>query len=227
MKFEIHKCTLNHLKAKTRKNETADDVDFDELDLGDFKTVDSIGDVDGEEGKPTHIYQSNITQKVNSGDTVESDMDDEEFDSVNDTNPIGQEFVNKVEVNYCSLCREYLLRTSKDDKIISDHCKSKKHLKWYYQSVKKKSDENDRNAKLKENEEELSAATKDVSVKVATSTQENEKNSKSGDSSDKGGTTATVKDEETGHTSSQKDVSMKETDDDKEEAEEGPKKFKR
>lgn len=51
MKYEIHKCTINHLKMKGSKNEAAEDVDFQELDLGDFKTVDSIGDVDGEEGK--------------------------------------------------------------------------------------------------------------------------------------------------------------------------------
>lgn len=50
MKFEIHKCTLNHLKLKARKHEAVDDVDLQELNLGDFKTVDSIGDVDGEEG---------------------------------------------------------------------------------------------------------------------------------------------------------------------------------
>lgn len=52
---------------------------------------------------------------------------------------LGEEFVNKIEVNYCSLCREYLTRTSKDEKVIGDHCKTKRHLKWYYQS-KKKSD---------------------------------------------------------------------------------------
>lgn len=215
MKFEIHKCTLNHLKAKTQKNETTDDVDFDELDLGDFKTVDSIGDVDGEEGKPTHISQSSITQKVNPDDTVESDMDDEDFDSVNETPPVGLEFVNKVEVNYCSLCREYLLRTSKDEKIISDHCKSKKHLKWYYQSKKK--DENDRCAKLKENENEI-ASSKEVSSSKATTSQDNDKSSKSGENSAKAASPEKVEDN-----TSQRDILMKETDDDNED----PKKFKR
>lgn len=51
MKYEIHKCTVNHLKMKGSNQEATDDVDFQELDLGDFKTVDSIGDVDGEDGK--------------------------------------------------------------------------------------------------------------------------------------------------------------------------------
>lgn len=49
----------------------------------------------------------------------------------------GQDFVNKIEVNYCSLCREYLSRSSNDAKIITEHCKTKKHLKWYNQSKKK------------------------------------------------------------------------------------------
>jgi hypothetical protein len=51
MKFEVHKCTINHLKMKANKHDTSDDIDIQDLDLGDFKTVDSIGDVDGEEGE--------------------------------------------------------------------------------------------------------------------------------------------------------------------------------
>lgn len=51
MKYEIHRCTVEHLKRKARKHEATDDeIDLQEMDLGDFKTVDSIGDVDGEEG---------------------------------------------------------------------------------------------------------------------------------------------------------------------------------
>lgn len=52
MKFEVHKCTINHLKQKVLKNESSDDeFSVNEMDLGHFKTVDSVGDVDGEEGK--------------------------------------------------------------------------------------------------------------------------------------------------------------------------------
>jgi tRNA-dihydrouridine synthase len=60
-----------------------------------------------------------------------------EEDDEQESGTLGHEFINKIEVNYCSLCREYLSRNSKDEKVISDHCKSKKHLKWYYQSKKK------------------------------------------------------------------------------------------
>ena len=51
MSMEVHKCSVNHIKMKSKKSEVDEDVDMQELDLGDFKTLDSIGDVDGEEGK--------------------------------------------------------------------------------------------------------------------------------------------------------------------------------
>lgn len=60
--------------------------------------------------------------------------EDEEMET---TEAAGQDFVNKIEVNYCYLCREYLTRGSNDAKIITEHCKTKKHLKWYNQSKKK------------------------------------------------------------------------------------------
>lgn len=56
MKYEIHRCTLEHLRKKAKKHETTDDeIDLHELDLAEFKTVDSIGDVDGEEGMTQHV----------------------------------------------------------------------------------------------------------------------------------------------------------------------------
>lgn len=69
--------------------------------------------------------------------SAESAMDDDDDDDAQEAEPVGREFVNKIEVNYCSLCRDYLLRGSRDEKIIADHCKSKKHLKWYNQSKKR------------------------------------------------------------------------------------------
>lgn len=167
MKYEIHRCSVEHLKRKSRKHEDSDDdIDLQEMDLGDFKTVDSIGDVDGEEGI---TFQVRNELKFDDDILVESALDDDDFDS---TAAVGQDFVNKVEVNYCSLCREYLSRSSKDDKIITDHCKSKKHLKWYYQS-KKKDEKELSKAKL-------AAESSDVTKEVVTSTsaQDNDKSSK-------------------------------------------------
>lgn len=84
--------------------------------------------------------------------------------------------MNKVEVNYCSLCRDYipLLRTSKDEKVVADHCKSKKHLKWYFQSKKK--DETELNIlKAKSGNDPMEEdAAQDVSRKSALSEKNNE-----------------------------------------------------
>lgn len=135
MKFEVHKCTINHLKQKLLKNESGDDDDdfsVNEMDLGHFKTVDSVGDVDGEEGK--RRLHERLHETTDASIVVESAMEDEDIES---NEAAGQDFVNKIEVNYCSLCREYLTRSSNDAKIITEHCKTKKHLKWYNQSKKK------------------------------------------------------------------------------------------
>lgn len=47
MKYEMHRCQLEHMRRKQKKNEGSDDeIDLQELDIGDFKTVDSVGDDD-------------------------------------------------------------------------------------------------------------------------------------------------------------------------------------
>jgi zinc finger CCCH domain-containing protein 13 len=52
MKYEVHKCSILHLKQKARKHEDNDEFDLQELNLDDFRTVDSVGEceIDGEEG---------------------------------------------------------------------------------------------------------------------------------------------------------------------------------
>lgn len=185
MKFEIHKATLNHLKLKARKSETSDDVDLHDLDLGDFKTVDSVGDVDGEEGSLVFNFIKLLYFKADFFKLLVESGDEDEFDSAGGPSASGQDFVNKIEVNYCSLCREYLPRISKDDaKVIADHCKTKRHLKWYYQSKKKEESdlkdgeafkedvtstsvqENDESNSKNSPEKEVSATGADVALEV-------------------------------------------------------------
>lgn len=98
-------------------------------------------------------------------------MEDDEFDSKETA--VGTEFVNKIEVNYCSLCREYLTRSSSDDRVITDHCKSKKHLKWYFQS--KKREEKSLAEKERKAEEAGETPKEDM---TSTSVQDSEKASK-------------------------------------------------
>lgn len=214
MKYELHRCTVEHLKRKARQvDDSEEDIDLQEMDLGDFKTVDSIGDVDGEEGMTIQVRNE---LKFDDDIPVESALDDDEFDS---SASVGQEFVNKVEVNYCSLCREYLSRGLKDDKIIADHCKSKKHLKWYYQSKKK--DEKEL-LKAKRSSGESSEALKDAVT--STSPQEGDKASKKAVPSEKELNAVEENGKET--KGEAEDVTLAEREGD-EEASASPKKFKR
>lgn len=47
MKYEIHRCHTDHIRRKLKAQEGSDDeVDFQSMDIGDFKTIDSTGEVD-------------------------------------------------------------------------------------------------------------------------------------------------------------------------------------
>lgn len=138
MKYEMHRCQLEHMRRKQRKQDgTDDEIDLQELDIGDFKTVDSVGDVDDEKnedkGKWYKAVFKFIFNKNLSPDEIGMDT---EMESDETTKVLGKEYIAKVEVNYCSLCREYLSRRNDDDKVIADHCKSTMHQKYYNQRKK-------------------------------------------------------------------------------------------
>ena len=47
---------------------------------------------------------------------------------------LGNEFIEKVEASYCSLCHDFVYnhRTNDDDeKLIKDHCKTRRHINRY------------------------------------------------------------------------------------------------
>lgn len=63
MKYEMHRCQLEHMRRKQQKkiDGSDDEIDLQELDIGDFKTVDSVGDVDDvkiDQGKKYDSYKS-------------------------------------------------------------------------------------------------------------------------------------------------------------------------
>lgn len=82
-------------------------------------------------------------------------MQDGEAEIEDAKKDMGREYVTKVEVNYCSLCREYLSRRD-DEKVIADHCKLKRHQNWYQQYKK-------------DNEKKLKSSTKSSESKQAKS----------------------------------------------------------
>ena len=94
---------------KSRKDENDSENDsIDEINLTNMTTVDEIGVVD-------EIPQLREEKKL-----------------------AGNEFITKIEVHYCNLCRIYLKRAGDEELIITEHCRTIQHLKWYALSEKRR-----------------------------------------------------------------------------------------
>ncbi|XP_021921495.1 zinc finger protein on ecdysone puffs-like isoform X2 [Zootermopsis nevadensis] len=136
MLYENHICSLDHLKRKARLEERmmhlhdrGRDVDDDgsgmdedkELNMDNFMILDSVGTVDdtgdegdGDDGKPRS----------------EKDKEGEEKKSKSEIN-LGSEYVKKIEVYFCELCRIYLPRLDQTERALSIHCRTRTHLQRY------------------------------------------------------------------------------------------------
>lgn len=82
--------------------------------MGEFTTVDSIGDID--------YVQTNFVD----------DKDDKQDDSA--SNPdvlVGSEHVKKVEAYYCEICHYFLPRHKVVEESMKKHCNVRTHLKNY------------------------------------------------------------------------------------------------
>jgi hypothetical protein len=78
---------------------------------------------------------------------------------------LGKEFIAKIEVNYCSLCREYLSRRSDEEKAIVEHCKSKLHQKYVNQ--RKRDNEKKAKSSIKETSDGKSAKSDEKNVSAS------------------------------------------------------------
>lgn len=138
MLYENHICSLDHLKRKARLEERMmhlhdrsrdiedDDgsgVDDDkELNMDNFMILDSVGTVDdtgdegdGDDGKPR---------------SEKDKKEGEEKKSKPEIN-LGAEYVKKIEVYFCELCRLYLPRLDQPERALSIHCRTRTHLQRY------------------------------------------------------------------------------------------------
>lgn len=97
-----------------------------EIDLEQFMTVDSIGDVDDLNG--------------NAEDDVVVANDQKEVSEVATTAVVkfskpeinvGNEHMKKVEVYYCDLCRFYLPYNEEQEAALKKHCGTRSHLRSY------------------------------------------------------------------------------------------------
>lgn len=140
MKYEVHRCHTDHIRRKLKAQEASEDeMDFENMDIGDFKTVDSVGNVD------------------------DADEINDEGAANKDEEVVGKDSISKVEAHYCSLCHDFICRSGdeREDRFILDHCKSRRHLSRYHDRRREEERKEARNAKRdKESAEKSSTASK-------------------------------------------------------------------
>lgn len=78
-----------------------------EVDLNNFMTVDSIGEID-----------------IGDGDIKEGEEGKEKIN-------VGAEHVKKTEALYCDLCRYYIPLKEEEESVIKKHCATRSHLKAF------------------------------------------------------------------------------------------------
>ncbi|CAF4792023.1 unnamed protein product [Pieris macdunnoughi] len=128
MIYEHHICSIEHLKRKANqsarcaspKAEASGDEGMD-VDLDNFMTLDSVGDVD----------------EVEDEDSGTEKKDEEKTTKPKVEMNIGSEHIKKIEVWWCSLCRTYLPRaetgSSEEAEALRRHCRLRIHLRHYVQ----------------------------------------------------------------------------------------------
>ncbi|XP_071644719.1 uncharacterized protein [Temnothorax longispinosus] len=136
MFFETHMCSLEHIKRKSILRErmnangsgeaeadsSAPEEDDKEVNLDNFMTLDSVGDVDEDE-------ESNDKKKEKA--EGESSSETEKKSKGKQMIKVGAEYIKRVEVQYCELCKVYLPRSENIERAVALHCSTRSHLKRY------------------------------------------------------------------------------------------------
>lgn len=105
------------------------------MNLEQFTTVDSVGDVDGQNGEDDGIADSSdkIEGEKNDGSTADKSIDGDspKKKSTKAAIIVGNEHLKKVEVYYCDLCYYYLPHKKDQETSLKAHCNTKSHLRAY------------------------------------------------------------------------------------------------
>ncbi|KAJ9592537.1 hypothetical protein L9F63_015810, partial [Diploptera punctata] len=131
MLYENHICSLDHLKREARleermmrlrdrdRDDDGSGMDEKELDMDNYMILDSVGNVDdtGDEGD-------------DDDEGKHKDKKDGEEKKKTEHN-LGSEYIKKVEVLFCELCRLYLPRLDQPERALSIHCRTRNHLQRY------------------------------------------------------------------------------------------------
>ncbi|XP_076665228.1 uncharacterized protein LOC143367370 isoform X2 [Andrena cerasifolii] len=135
MLFETHVCSLDHIKRKSALKErmnagngeaeadsSGPEEDDKEVNLDNFMTLDSVGDVDEDEES---------TEKKKEKPECEGTIDAEKKPKSKQMIKVGAEYIKRVEVQFCELCKIYLPRSENSERAIALHCSTRSHLKRY------------------------------------------------------------------------------------------------
>ncbi|KAL5282493.1 hypothetical protein ACFFRR_005553 [Megaselia abdita] len=115
--YQSHRCSLDHIKRKARDNKSDSEESGTEMkvDLKDFTTVDSIGEIDDDDLDASDIELNML------------ELDDES---------LGIKHVKKVEALYCETCENYISQDlTNEEETILKHCRTKIHLKLFRKTV--------------------------------------------------------------------------------------------
>ncbi|KAL2717853.1 protein SHORT ROOT IN SALT MEDIUM 1-like isoform X1 [Vespula squamosa] len=136
MLFETHMCSLDHIKRKSvwkeRMNTGNDEAEADssgpeeddkEVNLDNFMTLDSVGDVDEDEES-----SEKKKEKTTEGENV---SEAEKKPKNKQMIKVGAEYIKRVEVQFCELCKVYLPRSENSKRAVALHCSTRSHLKRY------------------------------------------------------------------------------------------------
>ena len=133
MLYENHICSLEHFKKKAHLEEhmkrlhehdaNEDDgsgMDEKELDMDNYMILDSVGNVDdtGDEGDDDEEGKHKGEKK------------DGEVKKKTEIT-LGTEYIKKVEVQFCELCRLYLPHLDQPERAVTIHCRTRNHLQRY------------------------------------------------------------------------------------------------
>ncbi|CAD1473415.1 unnamed protein product, partial [Heterotrigona itama] len=136
MLFETHMCSLDHIKRKNALKErmnagngeaeadsSGPEEDDKEVNLDNFMTLDSVGDVDAEDEESP--------EKKKEKPESEGTNDTEKKPKSKQMIKVGAEYIKRVEVQFCELCKIYLPRSENSERAIALHCSTRSHLKRY------------------------------------------------------------------------------------------------
>ncbi|KAK0181468.1 hypothetical protein PV327_003752 [Microctonus hyperodae] len=138
--------------------------DDKEVNLDNFMTLDSVGDVDAEEEEEAAGDKKKKDKPEGSENNTSSEVPEKKLLKNKQMIKVGAEYVKLVEAQFCELCKMYLPRNENIEKALAFHCSTRSHLKRYVR------DNDDKALRRQAERIHLQTSTPSVNNTSATST---------------------------------------------------------